>query len=47
MDLQGVCVPEVLLSGNHAEFQRWHDEQRLLKARLRRPNLLNKSSQKQ
>ena len=44
LDFQGMRVPEVLLSGNHAEIQRWRDEQRLLKTRLRRPDLLNKSS---
>jgi tRNA (guanine37-N1)-methyltransferase len=33
-------VPEVLLSGDHAEVARWRDEQRLARTRARRPDLL-------
>jgi tRNA (guanine37-N1)-methyltransferase len=33
-------VPEVLLSGNHAEINRWRREQSLLRTYLRRPDLL-------
>ena len=45
VEYHGMHVPEVLLSGNHAEIERWRREQQLLKTRLRRPDLLNKSSQ--
>jgi len=34
-------VPDVLLSGDHARIAAWHDEQRLEKTRLRRPDLLS------
>lgn len=35
-----MAVPPVLLSGNHAEIQRWRREQQLIKTRARRPELL-------
>lgn len=35
-------VPEVLLSGNHAEIIRWRRQQSLLRTYLRRPDLLKK-----
>jgi tRNA (guanine37-N1)-methyltransferase len=34
-------VPEVLLSGDHAEVARWRDGQRLARTRARRPDLLD------
>jgi tRNA (guanine37-N1)-methyltransferase len=40
LDFEGVGVPEVLLSGNHGEIQRWRDERRLEKTKARRPDLL-------
>lgn len=42
VEYRGMRVPDVLLSGNHAEIERWREEQRQLKTRLRRPDLLNK-----
>ena len=33
-------VPEILLSGNHGEVDRWRAEQRLLRTQERRPDLL-------
>ena len=35
------AVPEVLLSGNHAEIARWRRQQSLLRTRQRRPDLLD------
>jgi tRNA (guanine37-N1)-methyltransferase len=35
-------VPEVLLSGNHAEIERWRQEQALKRTKERRPDLLSK-----
>ena len=35
----GRCVPEVLLSGHHANIERWRREQSLERTRLRRPDL--------
>ncbi len=39
-DYRGWTVPEVLLSGHHAEIERWKREQRLRRTRARRPDLL-------
>lgn len=38
-------IPEVLLSGNHAEIERWRHRQRLERTRDRRPDLLKDSPQ--
>lgn len=40
-DFEGKLVPEVLLSGNHAEIKKWREEQSLNLTRTRRPDLLN------
>lgn len=39
---RGVTVPEVLLSGNHADIRRWRLQQALGRTWLRRPDLLAK-----
>ena len=39
-DFRGLKVPEVLLSGNHAEIARWRAEQARLRTNERRPDLL-------
>ena len=36
---EGLDIPEVLLSGNHAAIRRWRQEQRELTTRERRPDL--------
>jgi tRNA (guanine37-N1)-methyltransferase len=41
-DFRGMKVPEVLLSGNHAEIARWRAEQARLRTEERRPDLLEK-----
>jgi len=38
-EFRGMKVPEILLSGNHAEIARWRAEQALLKTRALRPDL--------
>ena len=38
-EFRGMKVPEVLLSGNHAEIERWRREQSELRTRERRPDL--------
>lgn len=38
--LDGVAVPEVLLSGNHAEIRKWRLKQSLRRTLTRRPELL-------
>jgi tRNA (guanine37-N1)-methyltransferase len=40
-EFRGVRVPEVLLSGNHAEIERWRREAALAKTRRNRPDLLH------
>lgn len=39
-EFRSLHVPEVLLSGNHAEIARWRRRQALLRTRARRPDLL-------
>lgn len=39
-EFRGMCVPEVLLTGNHAEIARWRREAALKKTRSNRPDLL-------
>lgn len=41
-DLYGEAVPEVLLSGHHAEIAAWRLEQRRLRTKQRRPDLWEK-----
>ncbi len=43
-EFRGRVVPEVLLSGNHAEVARWRREQSVLRTLKRRPELLDKAS---
>jgi tRNA (guanine37-N1)-methyltransferase len=38
-DFRGLTVPDVLLSGNHAQIRKWRREQALLRTRTRRPDL--------
>jgi tRNA (guanine37-N1)-methyltransferase len=39
-EFRGMKVPEVLLSGNHAEIERWRNEAAIAKTRRKRPDLL-------
>lgn len=39
---RGWEVPQILLSGNHAQIARWRREQSILRTLLRRPDLLKK-----
>lgn len=39
-EFRGMRVPEVLMSGNHAEIERWRREAALRKTRKNRPDLL-------
>lgn len=41
-ELHGMPVPDVLLSGNHAEIGRWRREEALKKTKRNRPDLLEK-----
>ena len=40
-EFRGMSVPEVLLSGNHAEIEKWRAARQLEKTRQVRPDLLN------
>jgi len=40
-EFRGLSVPEVLVSGNHAEIEQWRREQALKKTAERRPDLLS------
>jgi len=37
---RGHAVPDILLSGHHAQIQRWRRQQALLRTRARRPDML-------
>ena len=39
-EFHGVCVPDVLISGNHANIDRWREERAMEKTLQRRPDLL-------
>ena len=39
-EFRGMKVPDVLLSGNHAEIEKWRREQALARTKERRPDLL-------
>ena len=41
-DFRGWKIPDVLLSGNHAEIAKWRKEQAIKRTRENRPDLLNK-----
>lgn len=43
-DFRGWTVPEVLLSGNHGEVERWRREEAQKRTEERRPDLLNRES---
>lgn len=40
-EYRGMKVPEVLLNGNHQEIEKYKSEQRILRTKTRRPDLLN------
>ena len=42
-EFRGWRVPEVLLSGNHAEIERWRRRQALLRTQQRRPDLIERA----
>lgn len=44
-DFRGWKVPEILLSGHHAEIAKWRAEQARLRTRERRPDLLEDQSE--
>lgn len=41
-EVQGMKVPQILTSGNHAQIQRWRHKQALGRTALRRPDLLER-----
>lgn len=43
-EFRGLRVPDVLLSGNHAEIARWRHEQQIQRTRDRRPDLLGEET---
>lgn len=40
-EIAGLKVPEVLLSGNHAQIAKWRREQQIERTKIRRPDLLD------
>ena len=45
-EYRGMTVPEVLLSGNHAQIARWRRKEQLKRTKLRRSDLFEKFMQK-
>jgi len=45
-EFRGMKVPEILLSGHHAEIAKWRHEQALERTRERRPDLLEQPEKK-
>jgi len=45
-EFMGYPVPDVLMSGNHQEIEKWRSEQALKRTKERRPDLLVKSNKK-
>ena len=43
VDYKGLRVPEVLLSGHHANIDKWRKEEQIKRTKERRPDLLEKS----
>lgn len=41
-EYDGKCVPDVLISGNHAKINEWRKEKQIEKTKERRPDLLDK-----
>lgn len=41
-EFMGLKVPDVLISGNHKEIEKWKTEQRLIETKKYRPDLLSK-----
>ena len=46
-EFRGMKVPEVLLSGNHAEIAKWRGQQAKLRTQERRPDLLTEHEKRQ
>jgi tRNA (guanine37-N1)-methyltransferase len=40
---RGMAVPDVLVSGHHAEIERWRRDERMRRTRARRPDLLKET----
>lgn len=43
-DFRGWKVPDVLLSGNHAQIARWRHEQSIIRTQGRRPDMIKKAN---
>ncbi|MEX1055664.1 MAG: tRNA (guanosine(37)-N1)-methyltransferase TrmD [Rhodothermales bacterium] len=41
-EFRGMEVPDILLSGDHEKVEDWREEQRLIRTKVRRPDLLEK-----
>lgn len=44
LEFRGASVPEILMSGHHANIQKWRQEQMRIKTQERRPDLIPKLS---
>ena len=46
-DFKGMLVPDILISGNHQEIDKWRKDQALLRTRQRRKDLINKRNERE
>jgi tRNA (guanine37-N1)-methyltransferase len=44
VEFMGRRVPDVLLSGHHANIEAWRREQSLIRTKLKRPDLIKKAA---
>jgi tRNA (guanine37-N1)-methyltransferase len=44
-EYRGLAVPDVLMTGNHAEIARWREQQKLERTRQRRADLLGEGDE--
>jgi tRNA (guanine37-N1)-methyltransferase len=42
VEFRGMRVPDVLISGNHGELEKWRQEQRIVRTAARRPDLFRR-----
>ena len=47
LEFEGEKVPDVLISGNHQEIEKWRSNQSLIETYIKRPEFLSKEQKEQ
>lgn len=42
-EYKGMCVPDILMGGNHAEIEKWRRQQALMMTQMKRPDLIEEA----